>query len=48
MRSAGGGGGWWAVFHGVSLCDLSHVCVLRATSVSVGAGLGPVLLVCVL
>ena len=33
---------------GFYLADLSHVCVLWATSVSAGAGLGPVLLVCVL
>lgn len=44
------GGGWvgGTVFCRVSLCDLSCVCVLRATSMSIGAGLGAVLLVCVL
>lgn len=40
--SGGGGGG---LFRRVSLCDLSRACVLRATSMSTGAGLGAVLLV---
>lgn len=49
LRVLSAGVGWGGtVFCGVSLCDLSRVCVLRATSMSIGVGLAAVLLVCML